>query len=371
MTLWGGGLQVNISQWCYFEFVDTTLIYGIPFIYFGCSEVEPPSPTSAGFQPGPTYEPPCLSHMDITQLQWLSSGAEFDMCYYGPLPQSRTLGAEFDMLYYEPLPQSRTSGAEFDMRYYEPLSQSRTSGAEFDMRYYEPLPQSRTSGAEFDVRYYEPLPQSRTSGAEFAMPHYEPRQKPKRIQVVCMCLNGINSKPTNAGGSTIKMKRHNCHYAGCEKSYTKASHLRSHLLWHTGERPFGCNWLFCGKRFAHLDNLKRHLKTHTGEKHLACVECNKRFMRSDHLKKHIRTHKKKKKMKKGMKKVRIQTHGIRWTLSKLNLLWGKIKDFVINYLCWLVWHLYDTLNAVYMILITGSGVVVSTWCDGYADLTVR
>ena len=93
-----------------------------------------------------------------------------------------------------------------------------------------------------------------------------------------------------AGEHLCKRNIHSCHVPGCGKIYNKTSHLKAHLRWHTGERPFICNWLFCGKRFTRSDELQRHLRTHTGEKRFACPVCNKRFMRSDHLSKHVKTH---------------------------------------------------------------------------------
>lgn len=66
------------------------------------------------------------------------------------------------------------------------------------------------------------------------------------------------------GSSTGKKKQHICHIAGCGKVYGKTSHLRAHLRWHSGERPFVCSWMFCGKRFTRSDELQRHRRTHTG-----------------------------------------------------------------------------------------------------------
>ncbi|XP_063997116.1 transcription factor Sp1 isoform X1 [Pogoniulus pusillus] len=124
-------------------------------------------------------------------------------------------------------------------------------------------------------------------------PDPQPQQGKKTRREACTCPY-CKDNEGRSSGDPGKKKQHICHIPGCGKVYGKTSHLRAHLRWHTGERPFICNWILCGKRFTRSDELQRHKRTHTGEKKFACPECPKRFMRSDHLSKHIKTHQNKK-----------------------------------------------------------------------------
>ncbi|KAM7362670.1 uncharacterized protein ACRADG_013253 [Cochliomyia hominivorax] len=137
--------------------------------------------------------------------------------------------------------------------------------------------------------YFKPAVNSNKQYACDLCPRSYGRKDSLRKHIKTQHLNKPSQDETDKTVKPSKQKdkeRFLCTY--CGQSYKSKCGLDSHILAHTGERPFSCD--ICSKTFRRIKGLQLHRVIHSDEKPHQCSECGKGFKRVDKLKIHMRVH---------------------------------------------------------------------------------
>ncbi|KAK7085674.1 hypothetical protein SK128_020117 [Halocaridina rubra] len=94
------------------------------------------------------------------------------------------------------------------------------------------------------------------------------------------------TKPTAPQSAVGLPKIRQC--PNCDYKTLNASHMKTHMYIHTGEKPFSCS--YCDYRCNSKTNLKTHIRCHTGEKPYGCTKCPYRTGQKSNLNVHMLVH---------------------------------------------------------------------------------
>ncbi|XP_063810395.1 metal regulatory transcription factor 1 isoform X2 [Pseudophryne corroboree] len=141
-----------------------------------------------------------------------------------------------------------------------------------------------------------PMPRN-IEGATLTLHSECPETKQKEIKRYQCTFEGCLRTYSTAGNLRTHQKTHRgeytfvCNQEGCGKAFLTSYSLKIHVRVHTKEKPFECDVQGCVKAFNTLYRLRAHKRLHTGETFNCVTEgCSKYFTTHSDLRKHIRTH---------------------------------------------------------------------------------
>ncbi|XP_075268659.1 zinc finger protein 653-like, partial [Opisthocomus hoazin] len=135
-------------------------------------------------------------------------------------------------------------------------------------------------------------PERRRQSRRGRTPHPDPEELPEPIACPYTGCGqvyvALSSFQNHVNLVHRKGRTQQCPQPGCGKRFYLATHLRRHMVIHSGVREFTCET--CGKSFKRKNHLEVHRRTHTGETPLQCEVCGYRCRQRASLTWHMRRH---------------------------------------------------------------------------------